>query len=170
MVHNSGMSRADHRRARRVEPDAAARSGDTLADPDYADAFAIDPGTEDRSAEQWARTAFEGAPAGLRWFLLIGWRFVLGIRLGPRPSPQHVLGWPIVLATRDTIVLGVESAVVGPSHLLFRVADGRVVAATFVRFDRPGARAIWSARGLIHRPTLSYLLAHAARTPGPAAS
>jgi Protein of unknown function (DUF2867) len=154
-------------RARRVAPDGDLLAVDTLADPDYVDAFRVDAlevpgGADPRSAEQWVRAAFEGAPAPVRAVLLVGWRYGLGFRLGPRPSPDHVFGWRIVEATPEVIVLGVESRVLGPAHLVCRVAPAGVVLATFVRFERRGARAVWSVVGLVHRQAQPYLLGRAA--------
>jgi hypothetical protein len=56
---------------------------------------AIDPladmsSAKPRSPAQWARAIFEDAPVAMRWFLLLGWRAGLGLRLGPVHSPAHV--------------------------------------------------------------------------------
>jgi hypothetical protein len=156
-------------RARRVDPKNVIRAGGALAEPDYLDAFEISAGPPSRSAEQWARACLEGAPLAMRWFLLVGWRFVLGLRLGPRPSPDHVFGWTIVSATPELVILGVRSVVVGQAQLLFRVEPSRAVLATVISFDRRGASAVWSVIGLIHRRALPYLLTHAAKSLRPTA-
>ena len=65
----------------------------TLEGPDYADYFvAAVSGASQRTAEQWARTILEGTPSGRSAPAL--WR-LLGLQLGPRPSPDHVQGWHI---------------------------------------------------------------------------
>ena len=76
-----------------------------------------------------------------------------------------MLGWPIIHASPETIVLAVESRVLGQAQLAFRVERSRVLLGTFIRFERPGGRLIWSVIGLIHRQTLPYLLAHAGSSP-----
>src|SRR5438128_9164750 len=64
---------------------------------DYADAFEIrlrNPDT--RSAEQFARCALEQLPLPVRWTIRIAHRHALRLRLGPRSSRDHVLGWKIL--------------------------------------------------------------------------
>ena len=64
---------------------------------DYTDSFEAPIATaNDRTPEQWARAVFEHAPRPVRRLLVSGFRYGLGLRLGPRPSPEHVLGWEIV--------------------------------------------------------------------------
>jgi hypothetical protein len=59
----------------------------------YAAAFALTTdAAETRTALQWAREVFEGAPAALCWCMTFAWRRALGLKLGPRPSDDHVLG------------------------------------------------------------------------------
>src|SRR4051812_47227226 len=82
-------------RARPTSPTTG--SARVALDPDFACAYEIGVAPGDhRSSEQWGRAAWEGAPAPLRWFILAGWRFVLGLRLGPGHSADHILGWQIV--------------------------------------------------------------------------
>lgn len=99
----------------------------------------------------------------LRWFVVVGWRFVLRLRLGPKRSDQHVAGWPIVLRTPETVVIEVESGTLGRARLTFRSDPSVVSAASNVSFQRPGASIVWSVGGLLHRQILPYLLGHAAR-------
>src|SRR5579875_3626765 len=78
--------------------------------PNYKDMFEVSiPDTDTRTAEQWVRAIFEDAPRPVRWFLLLGWRGVLGLRLGPRTSPDHILGWPIVTREPDAVCLKLHS-------------------------------------------------------------
>ena len=73
----------------------------SLQDPAYVDAFDIDLASPAPSAELWARSVFEGAPAAVRWFIVIGWRVGLGLRLGPRtPEQSSAGGLPDVGPTR----------------------------------------------------------------------
>jgi hypothetical protein len=149
-------------RAQRVEPRAPQA---ILGDPtrwDYADSFEI-AAAEPRSAEQWARGALEHGPTALRTFVTIGWRYVLRLRLDRTIPSDNVGGWPIVARTPESIVLGVESAILGHARLTFDSSASIARASTNVAFERRGARTIWSVAGLIHRRVLPYLLAHAAR-------
>jgi hypothetical protein len=132
--------------------------------PDADDAYACErvPWPDDRrSSEQWARAVFEGAPQPLRWFILTGWILGLGLRLGPRRSTSHVLGWRILSTTAGTTVLGVESFLL-QARLVVQVDEARVLHATFVRYNRRPARLIWPVAAQIHRRLIPYLLDHAA--------
>lgn len=149
-------------RAYRVD---VAEAFDPLVRSDYASAFEVSRQAADgRSAEQWARAAFEGAPAALRMFVVVGWKYGLGFRVGPRSSPAHVLGWKIATKTPDAIALELQSPLVG-AHKIVRVDGARVVMTTFVRYERLPARALWSAVAPIHHRTEPYLLSHAAANP-----
>lgn len=136
--------------------------------PDYVDAFEVPKlSTDTRTPEQWARAVFESAPRLVRWFLLLGWRWVLGLRLGPRPSPDHVLGWRIVSTEPDAIHLELRSALM-VARLILRVASSTTVWITNVHYTRSLARPLWTAVGLIHRKIIPYLLGRAASIPQPA--
>jgi hypothetical protein len=146
-------------RARRV---AVADGAGTISAPHYASAFeVVVPEGDDRSAERWARDTFEGAPKAMQWFVLVGWRFFLGFRLGPRPSPDHVQGWKIVAAEPDELVLEVRSSL-ATAQKVVRVQGSRVVMTTFVHYERPMGRVVWSSVAPIHHRTEPYLLGHAA--------
>jgi uncharacterized protein DUF2867 len=146
-------------RARRVE---VSEELHTLPEPDYASTFAVSvPGANDRSPEEWVRATFEGAPKAIRWFVVVGWRYVLGLRLGPRPSATHVLGWRIISSTSEAIMLEARSALVTAQKVL-RVEDSQVRVTTFVQYHRGAARAIWSAIAPVHHRTEPFLLGHAA--------
>ena len=129
---------------------------------DFACAYeiAIDP-HDRRSSEEWARAAWEGAPTPLRWFMLAGWRFVLGLRLGPRPSPDHILGWQIVESDPETTVCQLRSRFLNALNS-FRIDEGRFTWSTFVSYDRPIARFIWPPVSLIHRLLVRVALRRAA--------
>lgn len=145
-------------KARRVE---VTEQIEALAAPEYASAFEVrSEGANAHSAEQWARATFELAPSALRWFVVVGWKYVLGFRLGPRRSAAHVLGWEIVTVTPDSIMLELQSALVD-AHKVVRVEDSRVLATTFVRYKRRAGRAAWALAAPIHHRTEPYLLGHA---------
>jgi hypothetical protein len=148
--------------AHRVDVTAVAAAS-ARADADYASAFEVRATDGDvRSPEQWARAVFEGAPRPLRWFVLLGWRGVLGLRLGPQASPKHVLGWRIVAGTSDeALTLEAHSALMTARKTLL-VDGSRVVLATFIHYERRWGRPLWSIVAPIHHRTEPYLLAHAA--------
>jgi hypothetical protein len=157
------MSRSSSARALRVEVSAQSRELDTLADPNYAAAWeVVIPDGDARSAEQWARATFEEAPPALRRFIMVGWIAGLRLSLGPRPSPDHVLGWKIESATADQIILSVESMLIGTAHFLLKVESSRVILTNFVRYEKPAARPIWWAVQPLHHQIVPYLLGHAA--------
>src|SRR5271165_3201058 len=105
-------------RAHRVAVDENAPSG---VSTDYADAFAIPIERSDtRSAEEWARATLDDGPWPFPQVLPLGWRTILGFRLGPRPSPTHILGWLIVTSQSDAIHLQARSGLL-TADLVFRV-------------------------------------------------
>ncbi|MHB8463814.1 MAG: hypothetical protein ACYDH6_21625 [Acidimicrobiales bacterium] len=118
---------------------------------DYCDGVAIDthdpnpPGTE-----QWARASLEDAPLALRWFIVAGWRYILRLRLGPRHSLDHILGWRIVRRLPDETVLELRSNSLS-AHLVFRRDGTRIAWSTFVHYDRRIAAFVWPPVSLVHR-------------------
>jgi hypothetical protein len=157
------MSRDGSARARRIDVGAQIRALDTLVEPHYAAAWEVAFADGDaRSAEQWARATFEDGPRALRAFIVAGWTAGLGFQLGPRPSPDHVLGWTIVTAAPDLIILSVRAALLGTAHIVLRVENARVVLASFVRYEKRMARPLWSVVQPVHHRTIPYLLGRAA--------
>ncbi|HET6965614.1 MAG TPA: hypothetical protein VFH58_12635 [Acidimicrobiales bacterium] len=132
-------------------------------DPDFACGYAVAIAAGDgRSTEHWARAAWEGAPTALRWFMLAGWRFVLGLHLGPRGSSEHILGWQIVENRPDETVCRLRSGFL-TAYNTFRRVDERLVWSTFVAYERPIAKFIWPPVSLLHRPLVRIALRRAAR-------
>lgn len=126
--------------------------------PDYTDVFEVTlAGVDALSAEQWSRAVLEGAPRPVRWFLLTGWRAVLGLRLGPPSSPDHVLGWRIASNDAEMIRLESHSSLM-TAWLILRVTGSTVVLSTNVDYARRMSRPLWAAVGPIHRRTIPYLL------------
>ena len=152
--------REGHGRVRRTSPkvDSKARADKD----DFACAYevAIRP-DDNRSSEQWARAAWEAAPAPLRWFMLGGWRLILGLRLGPRHSQDHILGWTIVDRSPDETVCQLRSRFLEARNT-FQKADGKLIWSTFVTYERPIARGIWSPVSLLHRLVVRVSLRRAA--------
>jgi hypothetical protein len=136
----------------------------TLSDPDdtYAcEIVALD--ARARSAEVWARAVFEDAPRLVRSLIVFGWVAALRLRLGSRRSPALVLGWSIVSATPDTVLLGVDSPLLR-AQLVVKVENVTVIHATFVTFENRLGRFFWAVAAPIHRLAIPYLLTHAATT------
>jgi len=128
---------------------------------DFACAYEVDVGIgDDRSSEQWARAAWEGASAPMRWFIVAGWRFVLGLRLGPRRSPDHILGWEIVDRRPEETVCHQRSWFLD-AYNTFRLDADRLVWSTLVVYERPVARLVWPPVSLLHRPMVRIALRRA---------
>jgi deazaflavin-dependent oxidoreductase (nitroreductase family) len=135
--------------------------------PDYTDAFEVTRRASDnRSPEQWARAMFEGAPMLVRWFLIFGWRVVLGLRLGPRPSAGHVLGWRIAAVDSGAIHLDAVSPLAN-AELVVRVTNSTVGFATNISYARRATRLLWAVVRPIHQWIVPYLLKRAATRPKP---
>jgi hypothetical protein len=112
------------------------------------------------SAEQWARANWEGAPTIVRWFLMLGWRFVLGLGLVPGKSPTNVLGWRMIDDRPNTITLQARSALI-TGHNVVIVQESTVSWTTLVRYEHLIARPIWRLVELVHRIVMPYTLTHA---------
>ena len=127
-------------------------------------AYEIDvvPG-DSRSSEEWARQLWEGAPTPLRWFMTLGWRGVLRLRLESTSSADGVLGWPVIERQPEKTVCGARSSFLTAFNTFAR-EGGRVVWSTHVFYDRPMARVLWPVAALLHQPIVRFSLARA-RTP-----
>jgi hypothetical protein len=112
-----------------------------------------------------ARATLEQGPVALRSFVVFGWRVFLRLHLERGNPPDTVAGWPILLRTSETIVLGLKSGTLGHARLTFHSGPSVVRASSNIAFERRGARAIWAVAGLLHRRILPYLLGHAASSP-----
>jgi hypothetical protein len=153
---------------RRIPVPDEIRATDSLPDSDYASAFELPiPQTSTRSAEDWARAVFEGAPPMMRWFIRTGWRFPLRFQLAPPGACGHVLGCRAIRTERTMIVLEQRSPFMTAYNIVF-VERTRIVWATIVRYRRPIARPLWSVSAAIHHRTLPRLLTGAAsNAPNP---
>ena len=135
----------------------------TVASLDYADAFEVTRSpTDRRSAEQWARDGFERLPLPTRRSLLLVHRWILGFRLGPWASPNHVLGWRIVTSEPELLHLEARSTLLS-GHMVWRLHDERLVMTTFLQYEmRRTAPVVWAVIGNIHRGGAPYLFELAA--------
>ena len=115
-----------------------------------------------RSSEEWARAIWEDGPLALRWFMTLGWRWLLGLRLGPRQSPNHILGWNIAERGPDRTVCQAQSWFLSTYNTFVR-RDDQLVWSTYVFYDRPIARLVWPPASLVHLPIVRISLALAQR-------
>jgi len=154
-----------------VQPPRAGRTAvpaeEPLAPPayDYADAFEVPSGDDDRTAEEWLRAGLEGSPAALRGLIRLVHGRVLRFALGPE-SPDHVLGWKILSSSPDVAQLGAEGPL-GRGLLVGRKVEGAVVLVTYAEYRHRVGRVVWTLVMGVHRRVAPYLLTRAARSsPG----
>jgi hypothetical protein len=144
-----------------TSPDAI-RAASALPDADYADLFTVDaPGAGARSPEEWARRVLEQAPVArdnARRF----WR-MLGLRLGPPGSPDHVQGWRIAARGEGWIRLETASWYLRAQAVCL-VEDDRVSMSLSLRYRHPRAvgHVVWALIERPHRRALPLMLRQAA--------
>lgn len=151
-------------RTKRIGVPDEIRSRTSLTHIDYQDALVV--GTRDASsdnAEQWIRRMFESAPTPLRAFIRFGW-LMCGAKLGPYPAPDYVVGWRIGENEPDLIRIDVEWRVGLRAQLVLHTQPSSIVFATFVAHHRRAARILWPVLVPVHKMTVRYLIARAART------
>jgi Protein of unknown function (DUF2867) len=144
---------------RAAVPDIA-REVVTLGPADYVDAWTLDAGDHQSSAEQWARLTFEGAARPIRWFLVAAWWLILGVRLSSRPSPTRILGWRIVNQRPEWVLIELEASML-TAQQVFWIDGSRLVQSTSVRYKRRLASYVWPAVSVIHCQLIQYLLRRA---------
>ncbi|HST64629.1 MAG TPA: DUF2867 domain-containing protein [Mycobacteriales bacterium] len=143
----------------------AAHDPGVLARPDYLDAIRY--AGRSRTAEEWARATFEGAPKPVPAVLRLGWRRGLGLRLGPYPATGHVLGWPVFESAPDRMVLGVESAVLGHCRLVFQTDPDGLLLTTVIRYGHRVSRPVWTVVAPVHRLITRLLVTRAGHARSP---
>jgi hypothetical protein len=147
--------------ARRVEVPAEIRGRHDQQGTGYASAFELPIGAKRfLTPEQWARATFEGAPTLLRVFLTTGWKYGLGLALGARASPDHVLGWLISSSGSDSITLEAHSRLMVAQNIVV-VSDSTVVLVTLVQFNGRTGRVLWAVATPVHQRVIPYLLQRA---------
>jgi hypothetical protein len=82
-------------------------------------------------------------------FLRFGWRFGLGLRLGPA-DPSHVLGWRIDAMTDTAIVVSARSRILSATNTL-TTEHNLIRWQTEVRYHHPISHLVWPAAALLHR-------------------
>jgi hypothetical protein len=137
---------------------AGTRELATLAHIDYEDAFLVGTGlAQDLTAEQWAREILEAAPLSTRQALTRGWS-MLGLRLAPAQSGQHVLGWEIRHSDPDAVLLGARGRLGLSGELIFQRSPRSLLYATVVQLDNRIARGLWAGIESRHRRVVQNLL------------
>ncbi|MBO0820451.1 MAG: hypothetical protein J2P26_06325 [Nocardiopsaceae bacterium] len=150
-------------RVRKVAVPKEVESRRALDHVDYQDAFCASvPEAVSDSAEKWMREVFEGAPAPLRGAVSCGWR-LFGAKLGPFPSPTHIVGWEIEENHPDWIRMNVVWALGLRAQLVLRTAPGSVVVSTAVEKRSLASRVVWPLLIPVHQPVLRAWLWRAAR-------
>ncbi len=153
------------RRVRRIEIPQPIANSFACSTASYAAAFASwTEAAATRTPLQWARAVFEDGPNAVRWCIVFGWTRVFGLKLGPRPSDDHVLGWAISdgdLVTGSTALLA-ESKILRACNIVM-VEETTVTWVTLVHHSLAAARPLWAFGRPIHHLTVRYLLARAVR-------
>jgi hypothetical protein len=133
---------------------------------DYTDVFEVPLVDGDvRTAEQMLRDAL-GTETGGNPVLWIH-RHVLRFRLGPRSSPDHLIGWQITHSDPEELVLTTSGSLMRGELTLRREDGRRATLTTRVHYrSKRAARAVWTVVGPMHRVVAPQLMRRAAR-PGP---
>ncbi|GAA4544078.1 nitroreductase/quinone reductase family protein [Amycolatopsis samaneae] len=149
----------------KIDPPGEIRALAELDRVDYADTFRLDTAkARTRTPEQWLRGVLESGP--LRRFLVVGWS-LLGARLGPLRSAEHLLGWTIDERGEDHIRISVVWRIGLRANLVLRTSESAVTLSTFVELRSTLSRVVWTLITPLHHGTLRFLLADAARRPAP---
>lgn len=132
---------------------------------DYAGGFVA--GTAEAGehpAEAWLREVVESMPTPLRLLVVSGW-LMLGARLGPRPSADHILGWPIESREQDKIRLRTDWRAGLSANLVLVAGPTAITFATLVEHRNVMSRVVWAFLVPIHVVIIRYALARAVRNP-----
>jgi len=139
----------------------AIRSLTTLGAPDYVDLFTVTvPGAAEHPVEAWGRAVFERTPLSRNSLRL--WR-TMGLRLGPRGSPDHIGGWAIS-ARGDNWLRAETGSWYATAQAVCVVDDDRVSLSLSLRYDRRRIAAlIWSVIVGPHQRAVPVMLRHAVK-------
>lgn len=143
-----------------VPPSVLALS--TLTRIDYADAYLVEVGPVEHTAEQCARETLDGAAPAIRARLLSGWKSI-GLKIGTGSSERSVLGWNVRQSTPELILLGAESRIGMPGELLFLREGDTLLFATFVCQINLLARVVWAMIEPAHVRMVCQILDQAGR-------
>lgn len=128
----------------------------------YADRFLIALHAPDlRSAETWARTALEEAPARMRVLIRVAHRVVLRFDLDD--GLGTVAGWRVVTSAPDVVELRADGPLVRGVLIGRRPTDMETSLQTYLLFHRPWVRWLWAVVQPVHRRVAVHLLRRAAK-------
>nr|WP_244897609.1 DUF2867 domain-containing protein [Mycobacterium alsense] len=138
-----------------------AHIGETAAD--YVDVFEVPiAGGDFRTAEETFRDGLGAKPSRLGGLVLWVHRHVLRLQVGP--SPNHIIGWPIVRSDRDELVLATGGPLMRGELTLRRHDTQRAVLTTRLHYrHRIAARTVWAMVGPLHRFIAPRLMERSAR-------
>jgi hypothetical protein len=129
----------------RIDIPPRARELCSLKSYDYADAFAVDDVTT-LSPRRWFDDYFAPRPWLAKAVPAVH-RIILGMRLD---GPKDTYGWSVEHETEREAVLAADGGLMSARIAAYSTAD-RAVFATFVRYNHPTTRAIWSVVSIGHR-------------------
>jgi len=139
----------------------AVRSLATIAEPDYVDLFTIEtPAAAAASAEQWSRAILEEAPVSKRNARRL-WQ-LMGLRLGPPGSPDHVQGWAIGARHDDWVRLETASWYL-TAQAVCMIEAGQVSVSLALRYDLPVAAPVWAVVSGPHQRAVPVMLRQAVK-------
>ncbi|MEU1046818.1 DUF2867 domain-containing protein [Streptomyces sp. NPDC005897] len=129
----------------------------------FASAFELPTAGLPRLApEEWVRASFEDVPVILRELFRTGWAGVLGLRLGPRASRRHVVGWRVLETGPGRVVLEARAPSLTVRNVV-TVDDARLLWATYAFYERRAGRALWALAAPVHHLAVPLLLGRAVR-------
>jgi hypothetical protein len=146
---------------RRIASTALAGRADIGEDAaNYVDVFEVPLLPSDsRTAEQSFRDALGQTPGPGGAAVLWIHRHVLGFRLGPASSPDHIIGWSIMRSDADEVLLAADGPLMHGELDLRRQDGRRAVLTTRVHFRHQLAgRAVWFMVGPLHRAIAPQLM------------
>jgi hypothetical protein len=131
----------------------------TLAELNYVDMFTITtPEATANSPEEWARAVLERAPLARRNARVL-WR-LMGLRLGPPHSADHVQGWKIVARGDNWLRLETASWYLAGQAICL-VEDGQVSISLSLHYTSPFAKVMWRIIEDAHKRGVSVMLRQA---------
>lgn len=140
----------------------AVRALTTLGEPDYVDLFTVaTPLARSCPAEEWARAVLERTAVARRHARRT-WR-LLGLRLGPPGSPDHVQGWEIAARGGDDWIRIETGSWYMTAQAVCLVEDGQVSLSLSLRYDRAIAAAVWALMAGPHQRAVPAMLHQAVK-------
>ena len=133
-----------------------------IAPPDYIDCFTIAvPHATDETPERWLRAIMEEGALARRNARRL-WR-LLGLRLGPRGSREHVQGWKITAREHDWHRVETASWYL-TAQAVCLVEDEQVSLSLSLRYDnRLAAALVWRFIAGRHQRAVPVMLRQAVK-------